>query len=59
MNRPPKADTFKRTNIIGKSIELDLNGTLEDYEIVGVVKNGVNLLQSMLGEFVPSFHSFF
>lgn len=47
--------SFNRSNIVGKKISLVLNGTLQEFEIVGVVKNGVNLLQNMLGEIIPDF----
>lgn len=46
---------FMRRDITGKTISLDANGSLCEYEIVGVVKSGVNMLQSMLGDFIPSF----
>ena len=48
-------DSYSRSNIIGKKIGLNLNGSVSEYEIVGVVKNGANLLQSMLGNIIPSF----
>lgn len=46
---------YKRSNIVGKSIEVSVGGQLEKFEVVGVVKNGVNLLQNMLGEIIPEF----
>ncbi|MEG0615531.1 MAG: ABC transporter permease [Oscillospiraceae bacterium] len=46
---------YKRANIVGKKIAVNINGRFEDFVVVGVVKNGVNLLQNMLGEFIPSF----
>lgn len=48
-------ENYKRSNIVGKKIQLYANGTLQDFEVVGIVKNGVNALQSMMGEFIPSF----
>ncbi len=46
---------FSRTNVVGKTITAKLNGSYFEYEIVGVVKNGVNMLQSMLGNIIPNF----
>lgn len=46
---------FGRENVVGKTILLKLNGNYIEYEIVGVVQNGVNMLQSMLGSIIPNF----
>ena len=46
---------YKRSNIVGKTISVSINGRYEDFEVIGVVKNGVNLLQNMLGGIIPSF----
>jgi putative ABC transport system permease protein len=46
---------YKRSNIVGKKISVVLNGKAEEFEVVGVVKNGVNLLQNMLGDIIPDF----
>ncbi len=46
---------FGRANVVGKRIKLKLNGYYIEYEIVGVVKSGVNMLQSMLGSIIPNF----
>ncbi|MCM1023685.1 MAG: ABC transporter permease [Prevotella sp.] len=48
-------DRYKRTNIVGKKITLNIGGIPTDFEVVGVVKNGVNTLQNMLGGFIPDF----
>ncbi len=48
-------DSYMRSNIVGKKINLTLNGIQYDFEVVGVVKNGVNTLQNMLGGFIPDF----
>ena len=48
-------ESYKRSNIVGKKISVKVGGTLEDFTVVGVVENGVNILQSMLGEYIPSF----
>lgn len=46
---------YKRTNIIGKTITAYVSGTPIEFEIIGVVKSGVNTLQNMLGGFIPDF----
>lgn len=46
---------YSRGDITGKSISLFLGGKFCDYEVIGVVRSGVNMLQSMLGDFMPSF----
>lgn len=48
-------EQYKRSNIIGKNITITIGGTPINFEIVGVVKNGVNTIQSMLGGFIPDF----
>lgn len=48
-------DTYKRSNIVGKIITVNANGSSAKYEVIGVVKNGVNMLQSMFGQFIPNF----
>lgn len=48
-------DNYKRSNIIGKTVGVKVGGSLQTFTVVGVVKNGVNMLQSMMGEFIPSF----
>lgn len=48
-------DMYKRGNITGKTIEVLINGNQAEFEIVGVVRSGVNTLQNMLGGFIPDF----
>lgn len=48
-------DMYKRGNIIGKTIEVLINGNQAEFEIIGVVRSGVNTLQNMLGGFIPDF----
>lgn len=48
-------DTYKRKNIVGKTVSVNINGSDEDFTVIGVVKNGVNALQNMLGDVIPSF----
>lgn len=46
---------YGRSNIVGKSVSMVIGSSYEDFEIVGVVKTGGNILQSMMGEYVPTF----
>ncbi len=46
---------YKRTNIVGKKITVNIGGSPVELEVAGVVKNGVNTLQNMLGGFIPDF----
>lgn len=48
-------ETYKRGNIVGKTISVLLGNGYEDFEVVGVVETGGNVLQSLLGEYVPTF----
>ncbi len=48
-------DMYKRGNITGKTIEVLINGNQAEFEIIGVVRSGVNTLQNMLGGFIPDF----
>lgn len=47
--------SYKRANIVGKKIIVKADGISDEYEVVGVVRNGVNVLQSMFGQFIPYF----
>ncbi len=46
---------YGRSNIVGKSVSMVIGSSYEDFEIVGVVETGGNILQSMMGEYVPTF----
>ncbi|MGN0674684.1 MAG: ABC transporter permease [Oscillospiraceae bacterium] len=48
-------EQYKRSNVIGKNITITIGTTPINFEIIGVVKNGVNTIQSMLGGFIPDF----
>lgn len=48
-------ETYKRGNIVGKTISVLLGNGYEDFEVIGVVETGGNVLQSLLGEYVPTF----
>ncbi|MDR0986600.1 MAG: ABC transporter permease [Ruminococcus sp.] len=47
--------SYKRSNIVGKKIDINFGTHYETMEVVGVVKSGVNVLQNMLSGFVPDF----
>jgi putative ABC transport system permease protein len=47
--------TFNRTNIVGQEVNVSVYGVMQEYTVIGVVKNGVNMLQSMLGDAIPAF----
>lgn len=47
--------TYKRENIVGKTIKIRLNGMDEEFEVIGVVNSGGNMLQSMLSSYIPTF----
>ena len=46
---------YKRENIVGKSIRILVGSTYETFEVVGVVKSGGNVLQSLVGSYIPNF----
>lgn len=47
--------TYKRSNIVGKDVEVLIDGSYISFEVVGVVSSGGNLLQGIMGDIVPSF----
>lgn len=46
---------YRRDNIVGKTITLQVAGGYEDFEVVGVVASGGSLMQGLMGDFIPSF----
>ena len=42
-------------NIIGKKIQISCNGTLEEFEVIGIIKTGSGLLQNFMGNYIPTF----
>lgn len=46
---------FGMENVIGKSINLLCNSTVESFEVVGVVKTGRGIMQSLMGNYFPAF----
>lgn len=48
-------NAYKRGNIVGKTTSILYNGSYLNFEIVGVVSSGSNLMQAFMGDYVPSF----
>ncbi len=46
---------YKKSNIVGKAIMVSIDGRFESFEVVGVVRTGVNILQNVLGDILPGF----
>jgi len=45
---------YHRSNITGSKIEVVLNGNPTEFEVKGVAKTGGNLVQGMMGNYIPS-----
>lgn len=48
-------EIYGRENIVGKTVKLLCNSTVEDFVVVGVVKTGKGIMQSLMGNYFPSF----
>lgn len=46
---------YKRDNVVGKMLSLQLAGQVESFEVVGVVASGGALMQGLMGDIIPSF----
>lgn len=46
---------YLRTNIVGKSINIMLNGSYEKYKVVGVVSTGGSILKNFISDLMSSF----
>ncbi|OJU12934.1 MAG: ABC transporter substrate-binding protein [Clostridiales bacterium 43-6] len=46
---------FKRDNVVGKTISLLVGGVFDEYKIIGITKQGSGILQSLMGDYIPSF----
>lgn len=46
---------YKRSNIVGKTLQIAINGSYEDFEIIGITKAGGSILQNLMGNLVPCF----
>lgn len=46
---------YQRSNIVGKTIQVQMGQQSVDFQVVGVVSSGGNMLQGMMGQYVPTF----
>lgn len=46
---------YKRSNIVGKTMQVSLGGRLQEFTVIGVVKTGGSLMQGIVGTYVPCF----
>ncbi|MEE1003367.1 MAG: ABC transporter permease [Acutalibacteraceae bacterium] len=46
---------FKRQNAVGKTIDLFLGNSYEEFEIIGITESDSGILQSIMGNIVPTF----
>lgn len=46
---------YKRSNIVGKTMQVSMNGHLESFEVVGVVETGGSIMQGLIGNYIPCF----
>lgn len=47
--------TYKRTNIVGKKVNIMINQVYEEFTVVGVVSSGGNILNNLVGNYIPNF----
>ncbi len=47
--------TYKRTNVVGKKIQLKINGKTEEFEIISVIKSQKDGINQMIGNNIPDF----
>ena len=45
---------YNRSNVVGREIDVILNGTPVTFEIKGVAKTGGSIVQGMMGNYIPS-----
>lgn len=48
-------NAYQRENIVGKTISILCGASMEEFEVVGVIKTGSGLLQNMIGDYIPNF----
>lgn len=46
---------YGRSNIVGKTVEFFLGGSYQKLQVVGIIRSGGMLLQSVMGQVVPCF----
>ncbi len=48
-------ELFSKRNPIGQTIDLFLGGSIQSFEVIGIVSASSNLLQTSLGDLIPNF----
>ncbi len=48
-------EVYGRENIVGKQLEVLIQGQYETFEIIGIVEAGSSILQNVIGNYAPSF----
>ncbi len=48
-------ETYGRSNVVGKTLDMFLGGKYHEFEIIGVAKSGLSSLQGMLSNIMPGF----
>lgn len=48
-------ELYGRENIVGSTVNLLCNSTVENFNVVGVVKTGKGIMQSLMGNYFPAF----
>lgn len=46
---------YYRTNVVGKKLSVSIGGSLNEFEIIGVIKAGTGLVEAFAGDYIPSF----
>lgn len=46
---------YHRDNIVGKTLQITLNDNPVDFQVIGVAASGGNIMQGMIGSYIPSF----
>lgn len=48
-------DVYYRNNMVGKTMNFQCGGVEQEFTVVGIIKTGTGLLQSMIGNYIPTF----
>ena len=48
-------ELYGRENIVGSTVDLLCNSTVESFRVIGVVKTGKGIMQSLMGNYFPAF----
>jgi putative ABC transport system permease protein len=46
---------YSRSNIVGKTVNINFGGSMQEFTVVGIIKTGTGLLENALGDYIPSF----